>query len=108
MSDCNWPLGNGKTLEFSIHDKNTRDYWNDVAGLYIFASKLSNGSWCSIYIGQTNSFKDRLPDHERLQEAIKKGATHIHVRVVQNQNDRNELEKSLIQTMKPTLNVQLV
>jgi len=99
---CNWPLGNGQTLEFEVLAKN--EGWNAVAGLYIFAHQLQNGNWRAIYIGQTDNFSLRMPNHERLNEAIQAGATHIHAKVVGSQQDRDLWESLLIQNLQPQLN----
>lgn len=105
MSVCNWPLGNGQQLEFKIYSSNSN--WNTTAGLYIFA--YQNGSnWRAVYVGQTDDFNSRLPNHERLNEAVRNGATHIHAAVVQQKNARDSWEKMLIQNLQPALNTQYV
>lgn len=103
MNTCNWPLGNGQQLEFTIHSSNKG--WSNASGLYIF-SYLSGDYWRAVYIGQTDDFSSRLPNHERLDEAVRKGATHIHAAVVQQKNNRDKWEKMLIQQLKPSLNTQ--
>lgn len=80
--------------------------WNKVAGLYIFAS-LHNNRWNALYVGQTDDFSSRLPNHERLGEAIRKGATHIHAVGVQQVATRDRLERALIQHLQPPLNTLL-
>lgn len=101
MATCSWPIGNGQSLDFEIYDRH--EGWNHVPGLYILACR-SEGSWYALYIGQTDDFAERLPEHERLDEALQKGATHIHTKVVHQQARRNEWEKSLIAYLKPELN----
>ena len=103
MSKCNWPLGNGQQLEFTAYGDNKG--WSNASGLYIFAYR--NGSnWYAVYVGQTDNLSSRLPNHERLNEAIRNGATHIHVAVVPHQSNRDKWEKMLIQYLKPVLNMQ--
>ena len=51
--------------------------WQNVPGNYIYAGKTSTG-WKAAYIGQTNSFRTRLPNHEEEACAKRHGATHIH------------------------------
>ena len=81
--------------------------WNDVPGVYIFAGPAGQPNrWTAFYIGQCASFKDRLPNHERWDEAERLGATHIHARRVQSQASRDELEASLIDGCDPPLNRQ--
>ena len=94
--------------DFTSHDPNETN-WNDVAGVYIFAGVSDDGRWWQAkYIGQTSSFKDRLgvsnSNHERWQEAIQRGATHVHARVVQDELERLSLESTLILTYNPPMN----
>jgi len=103
MSTCNWPLGNGQQLEFTIYSSN-KD-WTNASGLYIF-SYLKGNNWYAVYVGQTDDFSSRLPNHDRLDEAVRKGATHIHAVVVPLQSNRNKWEKMLIQHLQPPLNTQ--
>ncbi|MBD2626450.1 GIY-YIG nuclease family protein [Trichormus variabilis] len=98
---CNWPLGNGESLEFEVFAENTA--WNKVPGLYIFAH-LQGNMWTALYVGKTINFSSRLPDHDRLDEAIKLGATHIHAVVIPQQRQRDILEQMLIQYLQPPLN----
>jgi hypothetical protein len=105
MATYLWPFGNNKTLEFTIYDSNSN--WNNVAGLYIFTHQVIGGSWHPLYIGQTDDFSSRLPSHERLNEAVRRGATHIHAAVIPLASDRDKLEKMLVQYLQPTMNDQL-
>lgn len=103
MNKCSWPLGNGQTLEFTICDSNTG--WNKVAGLYIFAY-LDGQYWRALYVGKADDFSSRLPSHERLDEAVRKGATHIHAVVVPQAANRDNWERMLIQHLQPPMNQQ--
>lgn len=105
MTKCNWPLSNGSTLAFSVYDRN--EGWNRVAGLYLFAWRDSDGRWYALYVGQTEDFSSRLPSHERLNEAVQRGATHIHALVVPNQDDRDSWEAMLIKQLQPPMNTLL-
>jgi len=104
MSTCNWPLGNGQTLEFGIYNKETQ--WNKVAGLYIFAEPLGNGRWRALYVGQTDDFSSRIPNHEQWDAALRLGATHVHAKVVPLKANRDTWERLLIEYHQPPLNVQ--
>ena len=93
---------------FTVYD--TGATWNDVAGVYIFASlrrdQHGNQRWYAYYIGQTQSFRDRIPNHEEWPEAARLGATHIHARVETSEDTRLDLERRLIQANQPPLNEQ--
>lgn len=105
MATCSWPLGNGHSLEFTIYS--CEEKWNKVAGLYIFSYQASSGRWHPLYVGQTNDFSARLPSHERLATALRRGATHIHALAVPLQEDRDALESMLIRHLQPVMNEQL-
>jgi excinuclease UvrABC nuclease subunit len=105
MSKCNWPFNNTQSLEFEIYDFNTT--WNAVSGLYVFCYQTVNNHWYSLYVGQTNDFSARLPNHEKKSEAIRRGATHVHALVVSQQKDRDYYEERLIQHLQPPMNDQL-
>lgn len=101
MSTCTWPLGNGESLTFKVYGSSTT--WNKVAGLYIFA--YQNGQhWYALYVGQTDDFSSRLNSHERWDEAVRKGATHIHALSVPLAANRDRYEKMLIQHLQPRMN----
>jgi excinuclease UvrABC nuclease subunit len=104
MNTVSWPLGNNQTLEFTSYDTKTTT-WNAVAGLYIFAY-FDGQYWRALYVGQTNDFSSRIPSHERVAEAFRLGATHIHATVVPQAAKRDTLEKSLISHLQPRLNEQ--
>jgi len=79
--------------------------WNAVGGNYIFA-KDNGPTWSAIYIGQTESFKDRLPSHDKLPCAQRNGFTHIHARANENEASRLKEEADLIANYRPPCNVQ--
>ena len=90
--------------EFTVYSPSTS--WNEIGGIYIFAGKNSEGNWVAKYIGKAQSFADRLPGHERWDEAVKLGATHIHARTVSTEVDRDKIEGELIKKYQPPLNTQ--
>jgi hypothetical protein len=102
---CAWPIGNGQTLSFNVYDSN--ENWVKVGGLYIFAYLPKGESWYPLYVGKTDDFSCRFPSHERLDEAIQHGATHIHAVVVPLAANRGTLERRLIETLRPPMNEQL-
>lgn len=104
MNTVSWPLGNGQNLDFGCYDLNTAS-WNKVGGLYIFAY-YDGQYWRALYVGQTDDFSSRIPSHERLNEAFRRGATHIHATVVPLVTNRDTLEKQLIAYLQPPMNEQ--
>ena len=100
---CIWRGEDGTTYEYRVFEENTA--WNDVPGNYIFA-KLTGSSWTALYIGQTSSFRDRLPPHhERWAYAKQHGATHIHAHTgSENERIRRLEEMNLIRYYTPLVN----
>jgi len=78
--------------------------WHAVGGVYIFTGKNAQGLWYPLYIGQAESLAARIPTHERWQEAARLGATHVHAMVVQQEANRDTIERELIAAYQPTLN----
>ena len=99
MDTCNWD-----GYYFSIYSLNTA--WNNVPGLYIFAKVDPAGYWKALYIGETESFSQRLSGHERWHEAIRLGMTHIHARGEGNYSNRLSIERHLRHRFNPPLNQQ--
>ncbi len=79
MKTCEWALGDGTTLKFTIHDFNSR--WTKVGGLYVFAY-IDGNRWNALYVGQSNDFSSQLPSHELRDAGRQNGATHIHALTV--------------------------
>jgi predicted GIY-YIG superfamily endonuclease len=77
-----------------------------VSGLYIFAYK-GEQYWHPLYVGQTDDFSARLSCHERWDEAVRKGATHVHALSVSQAAMRDTYEHLLIQNLQPVMNFQL-
>lgn len=92
--------------QFSVYEAANTN-WNDKAGIYIFASITPQNQWKALYIGQADSFKSRLANHERWAEAQRLGAAHVHAIVVPLQANRDSLERQLIQAFQPPLNTLL-
>ena len=78
--------------------------WNNKAGNYMFAYKTQNGSWQVLYVGLTTDFAARFANHDKLNLAMRKGATHILARVNDNDASRKNEEAELIGWLKPALN----
>jgi excinuclease UvrABC nuclease subunit len=97
-----------KWLSYELYVYTINTNWNDdVGGIYIFSGPINNNQWVAYYIGQTDSFKDRLPNHERWEEAKRLGATHVHAMVVRQEATREDIERELIRAFQPRLNLQL-
>lgn len=93
------------SYEFTSYMPNTT--WYDVAGVYIFCGVNAQNQWVLFYVGQAESFRDRLSSHEQWGPALRQGATHVHVMVVSQAATRDVIERELIQAYQPRLNTQL-
>ena len=99
-----WTGKSRKTYEYTVYGLTTES-WNDVPGNYIFAKKLTGG-WNAVYIGETESFKDRIPNHEKWECAKRNGATHIHAHNNNNETARTAEETDLRHAFNPPCNLQ--
>jgi excinuclease UvrABC nuclease subunit len=93
------------TYEFDVNQHSAN--WSAVGGVYIFCYITPQNQWRALYVGQAESLAERIPTHERWQEAVRLGATHVHARAVQAAATRDAIEQELIQAYQPQLNVQL-
>lgn len=79
--------------------------WKDAPGNYIFAKALPEGRWEAIYIGETHSFKERIPNHSVLPCARRHGFTHVHAHLGSNDRAvRRREESDLIERHRPPCN----
>lgn len=100
----NWKSQDGTVLAFEPLLQNVD--WSDASGLYLFGC-VKNSTWKIFYVGQTNNFSNRIPNHDRWNEAKRLGASHVLAVVVDSQTKRDKYEKELIQELQPSLNTQL-
>ena len=101
MSTHTWQGASGQTYVYTVYDIDGE--WPDAAGLFIFARPTSRG-WQATYIGETQSFRDRIPDHERKICALRHGATHVHVRASDAEAERQAEEVDLKLKHRPSCN----
>ena len=80
-----------------------RGWWTRQPGVYVFAMQTVE-HLAPLYVGRTDSLKNRLPYHEMWDIALSHGATHLHTRVVPDWADRVNLEQSLVALFQPHLN----
>lgn len=73
----------------------------DNGGVYIFAGQVATGTWSAYYVGRTKSLLQRMPFHERWEEAEALCATHVHARIVPDQSRRLGIETRLVLALQP-------
>ena len=104
MADkCIWTGASGKKYEYTIYLIGGE--WNDVSGNYIFAKKNSPNEWEAVYIGETESFKDRIPNHNELACVRRNGGTHVHARTNKDSQARLDEEADLLANHSTPCNV---
>lgn len=94
--------------QFQVYNRDVD--WSKVpetGGVYIFALlQESSWQWIPLYIGETESFADRFPAHNKWREAMRLGVSHVHVLEVNEEDERKGIEKELGQSYAPRLNEQ--
>ena len=80
-------------------------HWKDESGNYIFA-KVVDDKWHPIYIGETESLKDRLgPQHHKWTCGQRNGMTHIHAHTTPSgEKVRKAEETDLLANRNPPCN----
>ncbi len=98
-----WPGKSGTEYKYWIHGMETS--FKDEAGNYIFAKETSPGNWTPVYVGETESLKDRLSNHDKLPCVKRHGGTHIHAHTKPGgQSVRRDEEADLIERWDPPCN----
>lgn len=100
-----WPTGDGERYEFFIHEP-TNDHCKHMGVVFIFAY-LNDLIWRPVYVGITDSPTLARVPHWPWTPACLLGATHVHVRLVADGQERESLALKLIELYQPTLNQSL-
>ena len=100
-----------KIYHFVVYDLEGPIY--NAPGVYIFSKCTPNTQGGNnhefLYIGETQGFKERLnPNHEKWKEALDLGMNYIAVHVPFPLDLRFDIERNLIQHLKPPLNDQIM
>lgn len=101
--------------QFEIHLRETPN-WPDTGGVYVFAKSIPDvpgalfnphTTWNALYIGQTESFSNRIhDDHEKWMDALDRGFSYVHILRVDDPELRESIEALLIDRYQPRLNIQ--
>jgi hypothetical protein len=104
MADTiDWLGQSGKSYRYWFLDMNQPI--KDEGGNYMFVQQLPNGRWLPVYIGQADSLGNRIPNHERLADAKRAGATQVMSHTTPTgEQARLDEERDLILYWNPTLN----
>jgi hypothetical protein len=98
-----WPGASGKSYRYWSGE--FAEAYRDEGGNYMFVKPSGINLYVSVYIGQANSLKSRLPNHERLADAKRAGATVIMSHTTPaGETARLAEEQDLIAKWAPALN----
>ncbi len=99
----NWAGQSGTEYPYTVYDLDTE--FPPVPGNYIYCRQTEDGQWAPLYVAQTRDLHQRLEGHEKLQDAMENGATHIHVHFsAAGQASRCTEEHDLIVRWQPVCN----
>jgi len=89
--------GENGSYDFDVYNIDTE--FNDIGAVYIFTKRVvdfnGKGKHTFIYIGQTDSLKDRIPNHEKLNCVIRNGGNCICIHRDDDKNSRIAKETDL-------------
>ena len=108
--EVTWTGASGQSYRFETYTIGTK--FNSVSGVYIACKRLVSGNFEALYIGETESFYDRLNAgavyHDGLKSAARSGMTHIGALVVTGNAQRIRVETDLRHGLNPSCNKQNV
>ena len=98
-----WPGQSGKEYQYEVHPIDTA--FRPLPANYMYAGQDENGGWVPIYIAQTRDLHQRLEGHVSVDDAMRNGATHIHVHYsTTGQAARCSEERDLLDRWQPVCN----
>ena len=109
-----WYGRGGQSHEFRVYESSVD--WHkvpEVGGVYVFACRENqSGGWVPLYVGETEDFADRMPDHEKWSALVKEGNftrdnIYIHVLEVKDKSRRKDVQDELIQEYDPRWNSEI-
>lgn len=108
MLDVMWPGYPGNTYRFELYPTGTE--FKPLAGVYVLCKKGLNNSFHALYVGETQSFYNRLNassgTHDGYKRAAALGMTHISVYQCSTSIVRTAIETELRHSLNPPCNVQ--
>lgn len=108
MTTVTWPGRSRREYTFELHPIGTN--FLDLPGVYVFCRPSSPGFMEALYVGETDSFQDRLHtrlvDHDGYKRACRAQASHVAVMRVGNPTQRLWIETDLRHGLDPVCNLQ--
>ena len=84
---CTWTGASGKKYVYEVHARHPKLAPNEP-GNYIYAKMDEHRRWVPIHIGAGNLTQRATTDHRRVDCINAKGATHAHVHINADRDDR--------------------
>jgi hypothetical protein len=101
-----WVGKSGKTYRYWGLSNMTAAGIQAVPGNYAFVKQLPNGNFLPLYFGQAINLQDRIPTHDRWEDARRLGVTHMMAHTTQGgEQVRLDEERDLIQQWNPPMNI---
>ena len=99
-----WTGASGTQYNYEVHDPSHS--LPGGGGNYIFARlNQATNRWVAIYVGETGSFSNRLPNHNELPCVQRNGGTHVQIHGHGGgQTARKAEEQDIIQSNRPPCN----
>jgi hypothetical protein len=92
-----WPDSNGKLYRyFPLPTPKVATTIKNEGGNYVFVKRLSNGNFVPLYFGVADNLRARIPGHERWNDAVRAGATHVFAHTQAGDAARCAEERALI------------
>lgn len=108
MIPYGWHVWRGETNKrYRFKITKTVDALPDAGGIYVMVRRTFFFFLSPVYIGKASNLLSRHGDHERWEEARKRGASERHFLCVRSENKRRKIEEDLIRKYKPKLNRML-
>lgn len=92
---CTWTGASGKKYVYEVHARHPKLPPNEP-GNYIYAKRDEERRWVPVYIGEGNLTQRATTDRRRIECIDAKGATHVHVHVNSDRDDREAEVKDLL------------
>ena len=82
------------------------DDWPAVGGLFLFVFRdPAEDRWVPLFVDHAESLTAALPTHRRWPEAVRRGATEVHVIRQHDPQIREDAKAWLIQHWRPRMNL---
>jgi len=93
---CTWTGASGSKYIYEVHGRHAKLPPNEP-GNYIYAKMDEHKRWVPIYIGEGNLTQRAATDRRRVEGIDAKGATHVHLHVNYDRDDREAEVKDLLE-----------